>query len=134
MWYYDAEERAAALVSAREAGNAAAAASAGEVAQRQAKGFIAELMGGDEVDEDGSIRVAVAGGEDGPSSCSQDREKELLTHLATRVRELPSDALQIVASITGAPSEASFREGFEMLSTTDLKAMRQLFRRMGIDG
>ena len=75
----------------------------------------AALMGGDEVGPDGGNPTA-----------------DDLQALAHRVTQLSSDAVQIVASITGAPSEASFREGFTLLVPEDLKAMRQLFRRMGL--
>jgi hypothetical protein len=77
-------------------------------------------MGGDEVDEDGGA----AGGL--PSA------EELLA-LSETLKELDDETVQIVSSITGAPSPASFREGFPMLSVEDLKQMRGLFRRMGLD-
>jgi hypothetical protein len=40
--------------------------------------------------------------------------------------------LGIVSSITGAPSEESFRQGFKLLVPEDLKTMRGLFRKMGL--
>ena len=115
LWYYDSGERAEALRRAKEAGRADEAAKAGADAQREAKLFIADLMGGDEVD--------AQGGE--PS-------KEELAALANKVEDLSLEALGVVASITGAPSSASFREGFRLLVPEDLKQMRQLFRRMGL--
>jgi len=115
IWYYDSGERAEALRRAKEAGRADEAAKAGADAQREAKLFIADLMGGDEVD--------AQGGE--PS-------KEELAALANKVEDLSLEALGVVASITGAPSSSSFREGFRLLVPEDLKQMRQLFRRMGL--
>ena len=84
--------------------------------QKEAKAFIADLMGGDEV------------GEDGGNPTTED-----LRILAKKVLDLSDAALGIVASITGAPSVESFREGFTMLVPEDLKSMRQLFRRMGLN-
>ena len=84
--------------------------------QKEAKAFIAVLMGGDEVGEDGGNPT-----------------KEELILLAKRVVDLSDSALGIVASITGAPSVQSFRDGFKMLVPEDLKSMRQLFRRMGLN-
>ena len=72
-------------------------------------------MGGDEVDEDGG-----------------DPSLDELQALCNKVEDLSDTTLGVVASITGAPSTASFREGFPMLEPTDLKQMRQLFRRMGL--
>ena len=57
---------------------------------------------------------------------------EELVSIRRRVRALSIDALKIVSSITGAPSEYSFREGFEILNTNDLFQMRLLFSRMGL--
>lgn len=102
---------------AKEAGKAAEVHRAGKEAQEEAKAFISLLMGGDGVGPDGG----------NPSV-------EELADLTATVRGLSEDSLSIVASITGAPSVASFREGFELLSPTDLKSMRQLFRRMGLHG
>ncbi len=115
VWYYDSEERASALRSAQESGAAAAANRAGRDAQLEAKHFIADLMGGDDIDVNGG-----------------DPSIEELTALRNKVDDLPDTTLSIVASITGAPSTESFREGFTMLTPQDLKQMRQLFRRMGL--
>ncbi len=116
IWYYDAVERDEAVTRARVSGHAAQVAQSTPESQRDAKVFIGALMGGDEV------------GEDGGNPTEED-----LRVLTERVRELSSPALSIVSSITGAPSEASFRQGFELLSLEDLKSMRQLFRRMGLN-
>mmetsp|Transcript_21655 Transcript_21655/g.31517 ORF Transcript_21655/g.31517 Transcript_21655/m.31517 type:complete len:738 (-) Transcript_21655:120-2333(-) len=115
IWYYDSDERRKAVEEAREAGKGESAAKAGVEAQSAAKAFIAELMGGDEVGEDGG-----------------DPSQEELDALARRVETLDEDVLGMVASITGAPSVDSFRNGFPMLSVSDLKQMRALFRRMGL--
>ena len=72
-------------------------------------------MGGDEVSEDG-----------GEPTASE------LQALAVKVAQFSDEVLGIVAAITGAPSVQSFRTGFPMLSTQDLKSMRALFRRMGL--
>ncbi len=53
--------------------------------------------------------------------------------LAEKVTQLTPEALGIVASITGAPSHESFLQGFPLLMPSDLKQMRQLFRRMGLN-
>ena len=83
--------------------------------QQEAKVFIGELMGGDEVGADGGNPTTT----------------ELQT-LARKVESMNDEAIGIVASITGAKDMASFRAGFAMLTTDDLKNMRQLFRRMGL--
>lgn len=77
--------------------------------------FIGDLMGGDEVSEDGG----------------EPTEAELRT-LAGKVTQFSDEVIGVVAAITGAPSVQSFRTGFPMLSTQDLKSMRALFRRMGL--
>jgi len=115
VWYYDTEERIAALDSAKNSGAAEAANRACSDAQREAKQFIADLMGGDEIDTDGG-----------------EPTQEELTALANKVKDLSDVTLGIVANITSAPSVDSFREGFGMLTPGDLKHMRQLFRRMGL--
>lgn len=58
---------------------------------------------------------------------------EELQALARRLQSLDDETVSIVSSITGAPSAASFREGFPQLSVQDLKQMRGLFRRMGLN-
>jgi hypothetical protein len=115
VWYYDQIEREQAIASAKDSGAAQAAVNAGTDAQREAKEFISDLMGGDEVDEDGG-----------------DPSKEELQALCNKVVDLSDNTLGVVASITGAPSTSSFRAGFPMLTPADLKQMRQLFRRMGL--
>jgi hypothetical protein len=72
-------------------------------------------MGGDDVSEDGG----------------EPTEAELQA-LASKVTSLSDEVIGVVAAITGAPSVQSFRAGFPMLSTQDLKSMRALFRRMGL--
>jgi hypoxia-inducible factor prolyl hydroxylase len=115
LWYYDMDERQQAIKDAKESGAGEAVNAAGSDAQREAKEFISDLMGGDEVDADGG-----------------DPSQEELTALCNKVEDLSDNTLGVVASITGAPSTSSFREGFTMLTPTDLKQMRQLFRRMGL--
>jgi hypoxia-inducible factor (prolyl hydroxylase) len=121
IWYYDTEERKEAIARAREAArqnNPDSSNNRGKnnpIAQQDAKNFIAELMGGDEVAADGG-----------------DPTEETLVPLRNKVKSMSSEVVNIIAGVTGAPSEASFREGFELLTPTDLKAMRQLFRRMGL--
>ena len=73
-------------------------------------------MGGDEVEEDGGL----------PSA-------EELRGLSERLKALDDETVSIISSITGAPSPASFREGFPLLSVEDLRQMRGLFRRMGLN-
>lgn len=53
VWYYDLEERQEAVKAATETGRAAETAKAGERSQAEAKQFIGELMGGDEIGRDG---------------------------------------------------------------------------------
>jgi hypothetical protein len=72
-------------------------------------------MGGDDVGEDGG-----------------DPSQEELDLLGRSVHQFDDEVLGIVSAITGAPSVQSFREGFPLLSTQDLRAMRALFRRMGL--
>jgi len=115
LWYYDGQERAEALARSKESGRALEVKNAGEDAQREAKQFIADLMGGDEVSE--------SGGE--PS-------QEELKALENKVKDLSPEAATIVVAITGAPNVESFREGFGLLTPSDLKSMRQLFRKMGL--
>lgn len=115
LWYYDSEERHEALTKARELGMSAEAAKTSIESQKEAKTFMADLMGGVEV------------GDDGGSPSQED-----VSVLADKVWGLSSEALTIVANITGAPSVTSFKEGFKLLVPQDLKSMRQLFRRMGL--
>jgi hypothetical protein len=124
IWYYDKYERKDAIERAKAGDNlitkklstsSAANPTQSIEIQKQAKQFIADLMGGDDVSEDGGNPT----------------EQEL-QQLTKKVEMLSDDALEIIASITGAPSVSSFREGFPLLTVTDLKAMRALFRRMGL--
>ena len=115
IWYYDTEERQKAVAAAKDGGRAEAVAKTSEASQLGAKAFIADLMGGDEV------------GADGGNPTMDELEK-----LREDVRGLSDEILGIVSSITGAPSVGSFREGFELLVPEDLKSMRQLFRKMGL--
>lgn len=116
IWYYDKIERLEAVAKAKELGRGSAAAKTSAETQREVKQFMSDLMGGDEVSEDG--------GE--PSQAE-------LSLLASKVQSLSNDALTIISSITGAPSAESFRQGFVLLTTADLKSMRALFRRMGLN-
>eukprot|EP01038_Epipyxis_sp_PR26KG_P009498 gene9498-12795_t len=115
IWYYDVKEREAALLAAKESGKGSAAAVTSIESQIKAKEFISELMGGDEIDESGGEPTV-----------------EELQLLAAKVTDLSDESLGIVANITGSPSVQSFRAGFSMLVPEDLKSMRRLFRRMGL--
>jgi hypothetical protein len=115
IWYYDTAEREQAILRAKEGGRAAAAATASPETQRAAKAFIGALMGGDDVEVDGG-----------------EPSVEELASLNAQVKGLSDQCLGIVAAITGAPSVASFREGFALLVPEDLKSMRKLFRKMGL--
>ncbi len=116
MWYYDTDERKAALLDAEKTGSALGVQSTGVESQREAKQFIADLMGGDLIGDDGG-----------------DPSIEELANLSDKVKKLSAEALGIVSSITGAPSADSFKVGFELLKPVDLKQMRKLFRRMGLN-
>lgn len=115
IWYYDKHERKEAIERAKEEGITEKIAATSPETQTAAKDFIAELMGGDDIDEDGGNPT-----------------QEELDYLANKVKGLSDEILDIISSITGAPSVQSFREGFPMLTVTDLKSMRALFRRMGL--
>ena len=115
IWYYDTAERERAVERARESGKALAASKASVEVQQAAKEFIGQLMGGDEVDAEGG-----------------DPTEQELQQLRKQVEGLSDEVLGIVGNITGAPSVQSFREGFKLLTPTDLKAMRRLFRSMGL--
>lgn len=127
IWFYDKTERNEAVQRAKDAeqrdGSNKASSVQGNLvsahhdvqAQQEAQQFIANLMGGDDVDVDGGAPLV-----------------EELQALTEQVNALSPTALEIVASITGAPSAASFVTGFPMLSVQDLKSMRALFRRMGL--
>lgn len=116
VWYYDETERKEAVLQAKEAGRGESVAKATVEQQKEAKSFIGELMGGDTIGDDGG-----------------DPTQGELDILANRVKNLTPEALSIVSSITGAPSMESFKQGFELLSPDDLKSMRSLFRRMGLN-
>lgn len=116
LWYYDRDERKAAVESSQASGESKAAAESSIEAQKAAKSFISDLMGGDDIKEDGGL----------PS-------KEELMSLTEKLTQLDDETVSIISSITGAPSPASFREGFPQLSVEDLKQMRGLFRRMGLN-
>lgn len=115
IWYYDTNERQAAVEKAMQSGKGAAAGAASVESQQKAKAFIAQLMGGDEVGADGGEPTV-----------------QELSALSEQVKQLSNDVINIVANITGAPSAESFRNGFELLVPADLKAMRRLFRNMGL--
>lgn len=116
LWYYDKQERQRAVDESKESGSSQAVAESSVEAQISAKEFIGELMGGNEVEEDGGL----------PS-------EEELQGLSKRLKSLDDETVKIISSITGAPSADSFREGFPLLSVEDLRQMRGLFRRMGLN-
>jgi len=145
IWYYDREERAEALKSATDSGKGAAVAVASMEAQTEARTFIADLMGQDE-SLDGAVKAVSTVTETSTTTAKGTMEvpgdikdatvisPELLAELNDKVQNhLTAEALEIVSSITGAPSAASFKEGFKMLVPEDLKSIRQLFRRMGLN-
>lgn len=115
IWYYDRDERQQAIERAKETGSGNIIARSNVAAQEDAKEFIAALMGGDDVPDDGGEPTI-----------------DELQILCERVVQLSPAAIEIVSSITGAPSPQSFRDGFPGLTTNDLKSMRALFRRMGL--
>jgi Rps23 Pro-64 3,4-dihydroxylase Tpa1-like proline 4-hydroxylase len=115
IWYYDKNERKEAIERAKEEGITEKVSQTSQTTQQEAKAFIADLMGGSDIPEDGGNPT--------------EEELQLLTR---KVSSLSDDALEIVSSITGAPSVESFRAGFPMLTVQDLKSMRALFCRMGI--
>lgn len=117
VWYYDKDERRAAHEKAKESGTAEQVASASVEVQQEAKQFVALLMGGDDVSADGGSPTI-----------------EELAALQEAVKNLSRQAVEIVSAITGAPSPDSFLEGFPLLTVDDLKNMRSLFRRMGLQG
>ena len=53
IWYYDSQEREKAVQESKDAGKAKEVSKAGTDAQREAKQFIADLMGGDDIEADG---------------------------------------------------------------------------------
>jgi hypoxia-inducible factor (prolyl hydroxylase) len=115
IWYYDKEERANAVKQANLKGRATQVSRTTIAHQLEAKTFISQLMGGDDISSDGGEPTAAE-----------------LQMLGERVVLLSEEALRIVVSITGAESPATFRLGFQTLTTSDLKAMRALFRKMGL--
>jgi hypoxia-inducible factor (prolyl hydroxylase) len=115
IWYYDTAERKQALERAKEGGKALQAAKTSIETQQSAQQFISQLMGGNEIPEDGGNPT-----------------QEELDGLCLRVTGLSDEVLELVSNITGAPSVQSFRDGFPLLTLNDLKQMRALFRRMGL--
>lgn len=115
IWYYDTEERLAAIQDAKNSGRAAKTSQSSIQSQQEAKAFIGDLMGGDEVGPDGGNPTA-----------------EELAELAVKVEKLSDEVVGIVSNITGAPSVQSFRDGFKLLVPEELKSMRKLFRKMGL--
>ena len=120
FWYYDATERQRAVDEAKKGGRSEKASRSTADAQKEAKSFIEVLMGSDQ-EKTGSSQPHSA-----PPSDSE------LALLRERVQMLSEEAADIVASITGAPSVESFRTGFELLTVTDIQAMRLLFQKMGL--
>ena len=116
IWYYDKSERQDAVTAAGERGHSTIASVSSVAAQAEAKAFMSHLMGGNDIGEDG-----------GAPSVDE------LNFLTSQVASLSSEALTIVASITGAKSPAVFKEGFKTLTVNDIKSMRSLFRRMGLN-
>ena len=123
IWYYDITERKEAVQRAIDAGRGAEVAVAGLEAQTEARTFISELMGKD----------SEHGNNDPTNGDATVITLELLAELNHKVQtQLSASAIQIISSITGAPSAESFKEGFKLLVPEDLKSIRQLFRRMGL--
>ena len=80
VWYYDKTERMDAAKQAAESGRGSKVAVTSPAAQREAKEFIALLMGGSEVAEDGG-----------------EPTEEELRSLGAAVTQLTEDALFMVA-------------------------------------
>ena len=116
VWYYDKSERQDAVAAAEERGHSTVASVTSAAAQAEAKTFMGHLMGGDDIGDDGG-----------------EPTMDELKSLTDRVALLSEEALQIVASITGAKSPSIFKEGFWTLTVNDIKSMRSLFRRMGLN-
>lgn len=147
IWYYDKTERKEAVKRAAEAGKAAEVEVAGIEAQTEARTFIAELMGRDQsvadveshrtADATPATIAAIVTEHSHTNTAGTGVDEiiteELLAELNDKVQNsLSAEALSIVASITGAPSPESFKEGFKLLVPEDLKNIRHLFRRMGL--
>ena len=116
VWYYDKAERQEAVAAAEERGHSSVASATSVAAQAEAKAFMSHLMGGNDIGVDGGDPTA-----------------DELQSLRNQVGLLSEEALTIVASITGAKSPAVFKEGFRTLTVNDIKSMRSLFRRMGLN-
>lgn len=123
IWYYDTEERKEAVKKAIDGGKSSLAAIASIEAQTEARTFIADLMGKDEkIENSNELMDATI------------ISTELLNELNNKVQnQLSKEALGIVASITGAANADTFKEGFNLLTPEDLKSIRILFRRMGLN-
>ena len=144
IWYYDSTERAQAVEQARALGRSGRVAVSSVQSQREAKEFMTALMNGS---TSCSVNVPVQELTDlfasssaltGANNCSGDDEVDLpstaeVSALAQRVALLSSEALNIVASITGSPSPESFKSGFGLLTPRDVQARRRLFNRMGLN-
>jgi hypothetical protein len=130
IWYYDTNERKQTLERAKESGKGLAASKTSLETQQSAQRFISQLMsqceggaGGAGDDEKGLVTLTEA---------EEEKAQAELVKLQGIVKELSDDVIEIVSNITGAPSVDSFRDGFELLTTRDLRQMRGLFQRMGL--
>eukprot|EP01031_Cornospumella_fuschlensis_P035892 gene35892-43533_t len=129
IWYYDKDERKQAIQNANEKGTVHKVSHYDVKYQVEAKEFIGRLLKNHDkeleaVHQDGD--VTRYGEEEEPT------EEELKSLCHEVQNTLTKEAIEIVASITGAPSVDSFKAGFPLLTTKDLQHMRALFRRMGL--
>ncbi|RYH24741.1 2OG-Fe(II) oxygenase [archaeon] len=129
IWYYDRHERKQAIQNANEKGTVHKVSHYDVKFQVEAKEFIGRLLKNhdkDLINVQKDSEVARYGEEEEPS------EDELKSLCHEVQNTLTKEAIEIVASITGAPSVDSFKAGFPLLTTKDLQHMRALFRRMGL--
>eukprot|EP00981_Chlorochromonas_danica_P014445 scaffold8015_cov165-Ochromonas_danica.AAC.3 len=127
IWYYDRNERLQALAEARNNNRVNKTSHYSAKHQEEAREFIAKLLH----NEDRPVEVGHPMPRGGEEAEPSEEELQALRHIVQN--ELSREAVEIVSSITGAPSPESFMQGFPLLTTKDLQHMRALFRRMGLD-
>lgn len=126
IWYYDRTERLQAMSDAKNAGKVHKMSQYSLDHQLEAKEFIAKLLHNNDR-ELAENEEARRGGEEEEPTMEELRALQEIVQ-----KELSPEAVEIVSSITGAPSPQSFLQGFPLLTTKDLQHMRSLFRRMGL--
>lgn len=127
IWYYDRNERLQALAEARNNNRVNKTSHYSAKHQEEARAFIGKLLH----NEDRPVEVGHPMPRGGEEAEPSEEELQALRHIVQN--ELSREAVEIVSSITGAPSPESFLQGFPLLTTKDLQHMRALFRRMGLD-